>query len=236
MSARHTRTATAAAYGLALALALAAVAGPVALAAQETGVGDGALRGPATEIGITVGAVAPLGTLARVEQGASLGLSSSFAAAAGVTRWLDGRWGLAADGLWATGGPDVTRAPEDGPGSPGSGGGEDDQADDAGATYLTGTARVLYRLPSLSGVVEPQFGMGLGIRHLTMDETGRFASVSETDPAAVLSGAVRSPISGRASLTVELRDVLSFAGGGATREGGSLQNDVIVLVGMSVRP
>ncbi len=234
MSARWSRTATAVAF--ALAFALTAVAGPVALAAQEAGADDGALRGPATEIGLTLGAVAPLGTVARVEEGASLGLSSSFAAGAGVTRWLDGRWGLAADGLWATGGPDVTRAPADGPGSPGSGGGEDDRADAAGATYLTATARVLYRLPSLSGVVEPQFGMGLGIRHLTMDETESFGSVSETDPAAVLSGAVRSPISGRAAVTVELRDMLSFAGGGEAGEGGSLQNDVIVLVGVRVRP
>jgi hypothetical protein len=225
------------AVAFALAFALIAGAGPVALAAQEAGAGGGALRGPTTELGITVGAVAPLGTVARVEQGASLGLSSSFAAAAGVTRWLDGRWGLAADGLWATGGPDVTRAPEEGPGSPGTGGGEDDQADDAaGATYLTGTVRVLYRLPSLSGVVEPRFGIGLGVRHLTINETGSFGAVSETDPAAVLSGAVRSPISGRAALTVELRDVLSFADAGDGADGASLQNDVVVLVGVSVRP
>lgn len=217
MPARWPRLATAALF------AVAAAAAPAALSAQET------------EIGLTVGALTPLASLAQTEDGTSAGLSSSFAVSAGATRWLGERWGLAADGLWATGGPDVTTARDDGPGSPGSG---DDGADagGAGAAYLAGTARLLYRLPSLSGVVEPRFGLGVGLRHVELDESEDFPAVSETDPAAVLSGAVRSSISARTALTVELRDVISFVDAREGTGGSELQNDVIVLVGMSIRP
>ena len=212
-------------------LALAAVVAPAAVAPAPLGAQE---AGPTTELGLAVGALTPLADLARTAEGSSVGLSTSLAVDAGVARGLGGRWGLVLDGLWATGAPDVRTATENGSGVPGGGGTDD--VETAGATYLAGTARLLYRLPALSGVVEPSFGLGAGLRHVEMDATEEFDAVSETDPVAVLSGAVRSRLSGTAALTVELRDMISWASVDGTDGGTEIQNDVLVLVGVSFRP
>lgn len=222
-----------------LVAALLVVASAGVAAAQESPPDTTPLHEPAmggeTEVRLAAGAVMPLADLIRSAEGNSLGLSTSFAVAGAATRWLAGGWGLALDALWATGGPDVTTA-QGGPGTPGDGGQDGTPAGEGGATYLAGTLRVLYRLPDLAGVVEPRFGFGAGVRHVEMDPAEGFGAVSERDPVVVLSGAVRSPLSGRTALTVEMRDMISLVETGDAASGTELQNDILVLVGFSFRP
>ena len=217
---------------VAAALTLAAM--PSDLSAQEMDAeqdADGAVAapGPETEIDLAIGAVTPLSNMGQTEDGASVGLSTSFSVGAGVTRWLSPRWGIAVDGLWATGGPDLRTAA-------GDGGGPEDGAADGSATYLTGTASVVHRFSAFAGIVEPRIGVGAGIRHVELDEAPPFGAISETGPAAVLTAGVRSSLNPRTALSVELRDVISSTDIAGSTEGNSLQNDLLVLVGVSVYP
>lgn len=219
---------------LVAAVAVSMLALPSGIRAQgmdvdEDARGAMAAPGPETEIGLGLGALMPLSNMGQTEAGATIGLSTSFSVGAGVTRWLDERWGIAADGLWATGGPDARTAAD------GGGGGDDGGAADGGGTYVTGTARLVHRFRSFAGVVEPRIGVGAGIRHVALDETDAFGSIDETGPAAVLTAGVRTAVNSRTALTVELRDVVTSTDiEGAT--GAALQNDLLVLVGVSFNP
>lgn len=215
-------------------MAVCIVAMPSEARGQKTVAGgeDGrglASPGRETEIGLALGALTPLADMARTQEGASLGLSTSFSVGAGVTRWLSPRWGIAVEGLWATGGPDV-RSAADGGAAPGD---DDGESPDGGATYLAGTAGIVHRFSAFAGVVEPRIGVAAGIRHVELDESGPFGPVSETGPAAVLSAGVRTAIDHRTSLEVELRDVVSSTEIEGVGGGGALQNDLLVLVGVS---
>lgn len=216
----------------AAALTLAAM--PSDLSAQELdgeqhAAGAVAAPGPETEIGLTIGALTPLSNMGQTEDGASVSLSTSFSVGVGVTRWLDDRWGIAVDGLWATGGPDLRTAS-------GEEGGSEEGPADGSATYLTGTASVVHRFSAFAGIVEPRIGLGAGIRHVELDEAAPFGAVSETGPAAVLSAGVRSSLNPRTALSVELRDVISSTDVEGSTGGSALQNDLLVLVGVSFSP
>lgn len=104
------------------------------------------------------------------------------------------------------------------------------------ARYFAGTATLLYRL-RLSGArgrVEPYFGLGAGLRHLSVDPIAEPELEDATDPLGTLAAGTNVWFSRRLAIRFEVRDhVLGFES--PTTGESRLQNDIAITVGLGTR-
>lgn len=191
-------------------LALLLTAGaPVAAAAQAAPLH--------LEFGIQGGVFSPSGELAEGDGFAAgrLEMSDAFV--------LGGHAGLQLPGGWM-----VEAAVATSPGTEveGSGG------ESTGASFLSATGHLVYRLPI--PFVEPFLGAGGGIRRLSFDDAGAFGSEGASDLAGVLLGGAYVTAVPGWRVRLEARDVIS--GFEDPRSGESeLQNHLLFLAGVSWR-
>ena len=178
------------------------------------------------EISVSGGVLAPLSLLSTSDISFSTEVSSSAAVAGGVTWWL-GAVGLAARGAWAP--ARLSLRPT------GIGGAVPDDLGDA--DYLAGTVDLVYRLrpPGAAAMVEPFLAVGGGVRRLELDAVASPEVRSSTDPVGTVAAGARVDLWLPVALRFEVRDHLSRFD--ATETGDSkLQNDILITVGLSVRP
>lgn len=184
----------------------------------------GGARGP--DVHLSGGVLAPLSMLSTSDISFSTEVSSSAAVSGGMTYWL-GALGVAARGAWAP--AQLGLRPT------GIGGAVPDDLGEA--EYLAGSVDVVYRL-RLSGpasAVEPYVALGGGVRRLELDALARPEVRSSTDAMGTIAGGARVALWPPAALRFEVRDHVSRFD--ATETGDSkLQNDILVTVGLSVRP
>lgn len=218
-----------AAWSRLAAVALAAPLMATPAAAQPTA-GMGAEQGltlSRANLGIFTGLLAPLNDLTSDPGSFGTAVSVSPVVGADAAFWFGkGRFGL---GLQALFGPaDLKAEPTEFQGA---------IPDDLGkAHYLAGTASLLYRLqlPGARGRVEPYFGIGAGVRRLSVEAIAEPEVEDVTDPIGTLAAGTQVWFSHRLAIRFEVRDHLSDFESPTTGE-SRLQNDVMVTVGLGTR-
>ena len=189
--------------------------------------GQPAPSGVGPEVSVTAGVLAPLAELTRNPGSFSTEVSSAVGVSASLGYWLGSGLGVAANGVWAPAELNVQQSAFTGP-----------IPNDLGeADFLAGTLTLMYRIRSggAASIVEPFFGLGAGVRHLSVDPIAAPEVENATDPAAtVVAGAVTRLGSGLA-LRLEVRDLVSRYASPLDGE-SRVQNDVVVGVGLSFRP
>ena len=178
------------------------------------------------EVSISAGVLAPLSLLSTSDVSFSTEVSSSAALGGGVTWWL-GAFGVSAQGVWAP--AQLSLRPT------GIGGVVPDDLGDA--EYLAGSLDLVYRLRlrGAAAIVEPYFALGGGVRRLELDAVARPEVRSSTDPMGTVAAGARVDLWRPAAIRFEVRDQVSRFD--ATETGASkIQNDILVTVGLSVRP
>lgn len=185
-----------------------------------------AVRPDGAEVTVAGGFLAPLALLSTSDISFSTEVSSS-AAVSGTVAWWLGDFGVAARGVWAP--AQLGLRPT------GIGGAVPD--DLGGAEYVAGTVDLVYRL-QLTGpawIVEPFLAVGGGLRRLELDALAEPEVRSATDPVGTVAAGVRVDVWRPVAIRFEVRDHVSRFD--ATETGASkLQNDILVTVGLSVRP
>jgi hypothetical protein len=200
-----------------LALTLTSVSGVAAQPAE-------APSGP--EIALSASVLTPLAELTS-DVAFSTEVSTAVGASGTVAWWFGPELGLTAQGVWAP--ADLTVRPSEFTGPI--------PTDLGDADYLAGTAALTYRIPTsgaLSGV-EPFFGLGGGVRHLSLDPVASPDAEDSTDPVGTALAGVATRVWPSLAVRLEVRDLVSEYESpldGETR----LQNDVLVSVGVSLRP
>lgn len=178
------------------------------------------------EVSVSGGVLAPLSLLSSSDVSFSTEVSTSAAVSGGFAWWL-GAVGVEARGVWAPARLGLRPT--------GIGGAVPDDLGDA--EYLAGTLDLVYRL-RLTGparMVEPFVAVGAGVRRLELDPIARPEVRSATDPVGTLAVGTRVDLRPTMAIRLEVRDHVSRFD--ATETGSSkLQNDVLVAVGLSVRP
>lgn len=209
---------------VALAAAVLVAAGAVGgeLSAQTTA--PGPPLGPEIYASATV--LAPLSGLSTVSESFATEVSSALGASAGGVWWLD-RWlGVGIHGVWE---PAALRLRP----STFTGVVPDDLGD---ADYAAALANVVLRLP-LSGpasLLEPFVAAGGGIRDLQLDPVASPEAGSATDVAGTVAAGAAVRVWEPLALRFEVRDLISDYDE-TVGEGGT-QHDVLVSVGLSLRP
>lgn len=213
---------------LAAVLATGALAPSSAWAQERAGPEAGRELSPSRgNLGAFTGVLAPLNDL--TSDPSSFGTSQSVSPVLGVDAafWPGrGSFGLGLQGLFAPG--DLQVEATDFPGAI-----PDDLGD---ARYLAATATLLYRL-RLSGArgrVEPYFGVGGGVRRLTVDPIAEPEVEDSTDPLGTLVAGTWVWFSHRLAIRFEVRDHLLDFESPTTGE-SRIQNDVSVTVGLGTR-
>lgn len=197
------------------------------LSVPAAALGQPASPGPGPEVSVTAGVLAPLAELTSNPGSFSTEVSSAVGVSATLGYWLGSGFGVAANGVWVPAELNVQQSGFTGPIPTGLG----------DADVLAGTLNLTYRiLPGGSaGMVEPFFGLGAGVRRLSVDPIAAPEVEDATDPAAtVVAGAV-TRLWPDLALRLEVRDLVSRYEApvdGETR----VQNDIVVGVGMSFRP
>lgn len=169
------------------------------------------------EFGVQGGVLSPSSELAEGDgiTGGELEMTESFA--------LGGHAGIQLPGGWMVEGA-VATAP--GTEVEGSGG------ERTGASFLSATGHLVYRLPI--PFVEPFLGAGGGIRRFSFDDAGAFGSDGASDLAGVLLGGAYVTAVPGWRVRIEARDVI--AGFEDPRTGDAeLQNHLLFLAGVSWR-
>lgn len=215
----------------ALLLTLPASAAAQAGGAAERRPHDRADRGtaaaPTFEVSAGTGVLAPLARLSSDPGAFATELSTSASVGAAATWWLTPSLGLEVAGRWAPARLNVLRTEFTGP-----------IPDDLGdADYLAGTLEGVYRL-RLSGaaaVVEPFLALGAGLRRLSFDPIAQLDVQDTTDLAGSAAVGAKTRLSEMLAIRLEVRDVVSSFDATSTGE-STLQNDIFVTVGLSVRP
>lgn len=201
---------------------------PSAATAQEAGAGRGRGLGPSrADLGIFTGVLAPLNDLTSDPASFGTSVTVSPLLGANASFWFGGgRVGLGLQGLFGPG--ELKVEPTEFQGA---------IPDDLGnATYLAGTATLLYRL-RLSGArgrVEPYFGIGAGVRHLSVETIAEPEVEDVTDPLGTLAAGSHVWFSRRLAIRFEVRDHLSAFESPTTGD-SRLQNDMTVTVGLGTR-
>lgn len=200
-----------------LALVLTSASGAVAQSA-------GPPSGP--EIAVSASVLTPLAELTS-DVGFASEVSTAVGASGTVTWWFGPELGVTAQGLWAPAELHVRPSEFTGP----------IPTDLGDADYLAGTAAVTYRVPTSGALaaVEPFFGLGGGVRHLSLDPVAAPEAEDATDPVGTALAGVATRVWPSLAVRLEIRDLVSVYESpldGDTR----LQNDVLISVGVSVRP
>lgn len=178
------------------------------------------------EFAVSGGVLAPLSLLSTSDISFSTEISSSAAVGAGATWWL-GDLGVAARGVWAPARLSLRAT--------GIGGAVPDDLGDA--DYLAGSVDLVYRLRpgGAAGIVEPYLAVGGGVRRVELDPLARPEVRSATDPMGTVAVGARVDLRRPLAIRFELRDHVSTFD--TTETGASkLQNDILVTIGLSVRP
>lgn len=154
-------------------------------------------------------------------------VSTAIGATGTVTYWFTRHLGVMAQGTWAPAELNVRPSEFTGPIPRGLGDVE----------YLAGTGAVAYRLvlPAPLAALEPYFGLGGGARHLSVEPQASPDAEDATDPVGTVIAGASTRVGGSVALRLELRDLVSRYESpldGRTR----LQNDILVSVGVAVRP
>lgn len=202
------------------AVALLAVL-PAGDAAAQTGEPP---TGP--EFALSASVLAPLAELTSTPLFATE-VSTAVGASATVAWWFGRHVGVTAQGVWAPGELNVRQSEFTGPVPTGLG----------DVRYLAGTAAFTYRLAASGAlaVVEPYFGLGGGVRRLSFEPQASPDAEDATDPVGtVLAGAI-TRVGPSLSLRLEIRDLVSYYESPLDGE-ARLQNDVLVSVGVGLRP
>lgn len=207
---------------------LAGLTGLVALTLASAGGAAAQAAGPPSgpELSFSASVLTPLAELTS-DVAFATEVSTAVGASGTVTWWFGRELGLVAQGLWAPAELHVRPSEFTGP----------IPTDLGDAEYLAGTAALAYRIPTSGALagVEPFFGLGGGARHLSLDPVASPDAEDATDPAGTALAGVTTQVSPTLSLRLEIRDLVSSYESpldGETR----LQNDVLVSVGVSLRP
>lgn len=173
------------------------------------------------------GFLAPLADLTADPNSFGTAVTSAPAFGADAAFWLGGsRFGIGVQGMYAP--ADLLLRPTDFQGAV--------PTDLGKADYLAATLSLLYRL-RLSGAaagVEPYFGLGGGIRHLSVEAIAEPEVEDVTDPVGTLAAGTLVWVSRSLAIRFEVRDFASSFRS-PTTGGSRLQNDVIVTVGLGTR-
>lgn len=200
------------------------------LALAFSSVGDAAAQpeGPPSgpEISLSASVLAPLAGLTS-STAFTTEVSTAVGASGTVAWWFAPNLGLTAQGVWAPAELNVRPSEFTGPIPTGLG----------DADYLAGTAAVTYRISTSGalGSVEPFFGVGGGVRRLSLDPVASPDAEDSTDPVGTALAGVTTRVWPSLAVRMEIRDLVSRYESpldGETR----LQNDVLVSVGVSLRP
>lgn len=178
------------------------------------------------EVSVSAAVLAPLAELTTTPAFATE-VSTAVGAAGTATWWLGRELGVAVQGVWAPAELNVRPSEFTGPIPRGLG----------EAEYLAGTAAVTYRLATdgALGVVEPFFGLGAGVRHLSFEPVASPDAEDATDPVGTVLAGVATRVRPSLAVRLELRDLVSAYESPLDGE-ARLQNDVLVSVGVSFRP
>lgn len=200
-------------FGAAVMLAL-----PVAQAhGQESGSG--------LELTGYFGAMLPLSELANRDDLLKAELSTKTAFGASLDYWFGGNWGIQVMGGYAK--PDLTVSTVDPDTNlPFS-------ADVGTVDYVHGEATLLYR-PRLTGaavVLLPYFGVGAGMRRLSLPDESEFEN--SDDVTVILTAGSHIKLGSRTFLRLDVRDLISSFDPGGLDE-SKLQNEIILNVGLGI--
>lgn len=198
----------------------------LALASVSTAAGQSEGPQPGPELAVSASVLAPLAELTS-DVAFSTEVSTAVGASGTVAWWFGPELGLTAQGVWAPAELNVRPSEFTGPIPTGLG--------DVG--YLAGTAAVTYRVPTSGALaaVEPFFGLGGGVRRLSLDPLASPDAEDATDPVATALAGVTTRVWPSLGVRLEIRDLVSQYESpldGETR----IQNDVLVSVGVTVRP
>lgn len=200
-----------------LALILTSASGAVAQA-------DGPPSGP--EVAVSASVLTPLAELTS-DVAFATEVSTAVGASGTVAWWFGRELGLTVQGVWAPAELNVRPSEFTGP----------IPTDLGDADYLAGTGAVTYRIPTSGALasVEPFLGLGGGVRHLSLDPVASPDAEDATDPVGTALAGVTTRVWPSLAVRLEIRDLVSSYESpldGETR----LQNDVLVSVGVSLRP
>lgn len=178
------------------------------------------------ELSVSASVLTPLAELTS-DVAFSTEISTAVGASGTVTWWFGRELGITAQGVWAPAELTVRPSQFTGP----------IPTDLGDADYLAGTAALTYRIPTSGALaaVEPFLGLGGGVRHLSLDPVASPDAEDATDPAGTALAGVTTRVWPSLALRLEIRDLVSVYESpldGETR----LQNDVMVSVGVSLRP
>lgn len=198
--------------------ALVSLAGPPPVAAQAGG--DG------LEVAVAGTALAPLGRLTSDAVFATE-VSSALGASAAATYWFGDALGVSALATWADGDLNIRPSEFTGP----------IPTDLGSAAHGTGSLNLVYRLrfAGPAAVLEPFFVLGGGVRRLDVDPIATPDVRDATDPMGTVAGGVYAHLWRPLAIRFEVRDFVSSYESPVDGD-TALQNDVLVSVGLSVRP
>lgn len=177
-------------------------------------------------LGAFTGVLAPLNDLTSDPASFGTSVTVSPLVGADLAFWFGRRVGLGLQGMFGPG--DLRVEPTEFQGA---------IPDDLGnATYLTGTATLLYRLrlAGARGRVEPYFGLGAGFRRLGVEEIAAPEVEDVTDPIGTLAAGSYVWFSRRLAIRFEVRDHVSRFESPTTGD-SRLQNDILITVGLGTR-
>lgn len=209
-------------------LALLAALCLFVLSAESRGQAPRAIRPTqGAEVAPFVGLVTPLAGLSSDPGSFATEIAPSLALGGTVTYWLGDRLGLAVQGFWAPARLSVRPTQFTGP----------IPNDLGGAEYLAGTVNVTYRLRPTgpASVLEPYFMAGAGVRSLDFDPIAERDVSDDTDPVGTVAAGADVAVSRTFVLRLEVRDLVSRFDATASGE-ATTQNDVVVTIGIGVRP
>lgn len=181
---------------------------------------------PGPELALSASVLTPLAELTS-DVAFATEISTAVGASGTVTWWFGRELGLTAQGVWAPAELNVRTSEFTGPIPTGLG----------DVDYLAGTAALTYRVPTSGALagVEPFFGLGGGVRHLSLDPVASPDAEDATDPVGTALAGVTTRVWPTLAVRLEIRDLVSWYESpldGETR----LQNDLLVSVGVSLRP
>ncbi|MFQ5678482.1 MAG: hypothetical protein ACE5HP_03395 [Gemmatimonadota bacterium] len=185
--------------------------------------------GPPARTTLTLfGAVlTPLNNITADASSFGTAVSSSGAVGGDATFWFGtGHLGLGFQGAYAP--ADLEVKPTEFQGAVPS--------DLGGADYVAATATLMYRLlpAGAAAAVEPYFGLGGGVRRLSVQAIASPEVEDVTDPVGSVAAGAKVWFSRRFAIHFEVRDIVSSFEA-PTTGASRLQNDVLISVGLGTR-
>ncbi|MFQ5689776.1 MAG: hypothetical protein ACE5HQ_05840 [Gemmatimonadota bacterium] len=172
------------------------------------------------------GALTPLSDLTKDENSFGTVITAAASLGAEGTYWFENGFGVAVQALYAPADLRITPTSFQGAVPP----------DLGSADYIAAAASLRYRLrlEGVAEIVQPYFGLGAGIRHLSVDAIASPEVDDVTDPVATAAAGAFVTVSRLFKFRFELRDwVSSFDT--PTNGDSRIQNDISVTIGVGVK-